>query len=363
MKDLKNVRTEINKVDEELAKLFEKRMDLCKEVAAYKHEHGLPVKDHAREKEILENCKSRLTESEYGSYYVQFVKNVIDLSCQYQNQILNGMKVTFSGVEGAFAHIAAKKLFPSAEITAFSNFSDAYSAVENGEYDCAVLPIENSYAGEVGTVMDLVFSGSLYINQVIEMPIEHNLIAVEGAKLSEIKTVISHPQALDQCGDYIKKHGFETKAFSNTAAAAKYVKELGDPTVAAIASDDTAGIFDLSIVDTVINDSKNNTTRFGVFSRTQNLVNKTNNRDEENFILMFTVKNEAGALAQTLNIIGAHGFNMRNLRSRPMKELQWSYFFYIEAEGNINTENGSDMLRELSAVCAKLKLVGSYSSM
>ena len=363
MKNLHEIRTEINKIDAELAKLFEKRMELCKDVAEYKREHGLPIKDVAREKEILENCKSRLTDGEYGSYYVQFVKNIIDLSCQYQNKIMNGMKVTFSGVEGAFAHIAAKRLFPGSEITAFSNFSDAYSAVENGEYDCAVLPLENSYAGEVGTVMDLVFSGSLYINQVVEMPIIHNLLAVEGAKLSDIKTVISHPQALEQCSDYVKRHGFETKAFSNTAAAAKYVKELGDPTVAAIASDDTSSAFGLEIIDESINDSKNNTTRFGVFSRTQNLVNKTNNRDEENFILMFTVKNEAGALAQTLNIIGAHDFNMRNLRSRPMKELQWSYFFYIEAEGNINTENGRDMLRELSAVCAKLKLVGSYSSM
>lgn len=121
-------------------------------------------------------------------------------------------------------------------------------------------------------------------------------------------------------------------------------------------------MFGLKLIDKVINDSKTNTTRFAALSRAQNRPAGMSSRAEENFILVFTVKNEAGALAQTLNIIGAHGFNMRNLRSRPMKGLQWNYFFYIEAEGNVNNENGRDMLRELSAVCAKLKLVGTYYS-
>ena len=121
-------------------------------------------------------------------------------------------------------------------------------------------------------------------------------------------------------------------------------------------------MFGLKIVDKVINDSRTNTTRFAALSRAQNRPASMSSCAEENFILVFTVKNEAGALAQTLNIIGAHGFNMRNLRSRPMKDLQWNYFFYIVAEGNINNENGRDMLRELSAICAKLKLVGTYYS-
>ena len=208
--------------------------------------------------------------------------------------------------------------------------------------------------------MDLIFSGSLYVNQVVDLPVLHNLLAVENAELDGIRTVVSHPKALQQCADYIRRHGLETRAYSNTALAAKFVKESGDPTLAAIASDETALIFGLKLLDTGINDSKINSTRFAAFSRSQNRPVTSKKREDENFILAFTVQNEAGALAQTLNIIGAHGFNMRNLRSRPMKDLQWSYFFYIEAEGNINTENGQDMLRELSAVCAKLRLVGTY---
>ena len=114
------------------------------------------------------------------------------------------------------------------------------------------------------------------------------------------------------------------------------------------------------MLDRTINDVKNNTTRFAAFSRAQNRPTTPKKREDESFILVFTVRNEAGSLAQTLNIIGAHGFNMRSLRSRPMKELQWNYFFYIEAEGSIYNENGQDMLRELSAICAKLRLVGTY---
>lgn len=359
MDELKIARNEIAKIDAEMAKLFEKRMEQCKAVAEYKKEHGLSIKDAARENELIETSRKNVSDSEVEEFYVQFLKDTMEISSQYQSRLLNGMKVAYCGVEGAFAHIAAKKMFPYANLKSFSSFSDAYEAVENGEFDCAVLPLENSYAGEVGTVMDLVFSGSLYVNQVLDLPIVHNLIATENSSLDQIKTVVSHPQALSQCADYIASHNLETKTYSNTAAAAEFVKESNDPTMAAIASADTAEIFNLKVLDSGINDSKNNTTRFASFSRAKNKPLATDKND--NFILVFTVKNEAGALAQMLNILGAHGFNMKALRSRPMKELQWNYFFYIEAEGNINCENGEDMLREMSAICAKLKLVGTYS--
>ena len=148
--------------------------------------------------------------------------------------------------------------------------------------------------------------------------------------------------------------------YPNTALAARYVKELGDPTVAAVASDETAAIFGLKILASKIHTSKTNTTRFGAFSRARNTACRKIGKSEESFILVFTVRNEAGALAKTLDIIGAHRFNMRNLRSRPMKELMWNYYFYVEAEGNIDTENGRDMLRELGATCDKLKLAGTF---
>lgn len=360
MNELESARKEINRIDVEMARLFEERMKTCEQIAAYKKSNGLSVRDPARETELINRNRAYITDPDIETYYVGFMRNTIDLSCAYQSRLMCGMKVTYCGTEGAYAYIAAKKMFPECALIKHSDFTDAYRAVENGECDCTVLPLENSYAGEVGAVMDLIFSGELYINQVIDVPIIHNLVACENATAETIKTVISHPQALSQCSEYIHRHGFETKAYSNTALAAKYVMESGDPTIAAIASEEAIAAFGLKVIESDINDSRNNTTRFASFSRSQNRPSSSGKRENENFIMVFTVQNEAGSLAKALNIIGIHGFNMRSLRSRPMKELQWNYYFYIEAEGNINTENGREMLQELSAICAKLKLIGSY---
>ena len=360
MNDLEKARQDINEIDKEMAALFERRMLAAEKIAAHKRANGLSVKDEAREKALIEKNCTYISSSAIEPYYARFLRGVIDLSCDYQEKLLTGMRVSYSGTQGAYAHIAARKLFPGAELSSFSDFAEAYAAVEKGTYDCAVLPLENSYAGEVGTVMDLIFQGDLHINQVIDLPITHSLIACEGATKETIKTVWSHPQALEQCADYIRANGLHAEAFSNTALAAEYVKNANDPTIAAIASEETAEIFSLQVLDRAINDSKANVTRFAAFSKERNVPTVTDKKDSENFILVFTVQNKAGSLASALNILGAHGFNMRNLRSRPMKDLEWSYYFYIEAEGNIHAEDGQDMLRELSAICAKLKLVGSY---
>lgn len=360
MNELEMSRKEITRIDEEMAKLFEARMNAAEKIAEYKKEYGLSIRDHAREVELINRNRKYIERADVENAYVRFLKNTIDLSCDFQFRVMHGMRVTYCGVEGAFSYIAAKRMFPEAELTAFSSFNEAYKAVDRGEYDCAVLPLENSYVGEVGTVMDLTFSGDLFVNQVIDLPVVQNLIGVNESTIESVKTVVSHPQALQQCEKYIERHGYESQSYSNTALAAMHVKSLNDPTVAAIAADEASDVFGLRILDSEINDSKNNITRFAAFSRAQNRTLSTAKREDENFILVFTVQNEAGALAQTLNIIGSHGFNMRNLRSRPMKDLQWNYFFYIEAEGNINNQNGSDMMRELSAICAKLKLVGTY---
>lgn len=360
MSKLEDARKEINRIDAEMAALFEERMKASETIAAHKKENGLSIRDYAREKDLISKNIGYIKNPDIEPYYVKFIKSTIDISCEYQSKLMSGLKVAYCGTIGAFAYIAAKKMFPEAELIAFTDFADAYEAVENGKYDCAVLPLENSYAGEVGAVMDLMFSGELYVNQVLDVPIVHDLVACKGTEIGRIKKVISHPQALSQCSEYIREHSFASEAYSNTALAAKYVKELNDPTVAAIASSEAVDEFGLEILDQGINDSKNNTTRFASFSRVKNLPAHTEKHKDENFLLVFTVKNEAGSLAGALNIIGAHGFNMRSLRSRPMKELEWNYYFYVEAEGNINTENGNEMLRELSAVCAKVKTVGSY---
>lgn len=359
MSELDDYRVEINKIDKEMAKLFEERMNVSKKVAEFKLKHALPILDENREKQVIEINSKLVDDETIREYYINFLKNNMDLSKQYQSRVLKGIKVAYSGVEGAFAHIASTKMFKDATYFSFGDFKKAYDSVEKGECDVCVLPLENSFAGEVGVVTDLLFSGSLFVNQVFELEVVHNLLVKKGTKKEDIKTVISHPQALAQCGNYLSEKNFKTMEAQNTAIAAKLVATGDDNSIAAIASSDTADLYDLEILDRNINSSHNNTTRFGAFSRCQN---RTVLKSEmgEHFILMFTVKNEAGALAETLNIIGKYGFNMRCLRSRPMKELLWNYYFYAELEGNVNSDKGEQLLKELETYCDKLKVAGSF---
>ena len=360
MNKLEDARAEITRIDEEMARLFECRMHAVEQVAEYKRDRGLPVRDPAREEALVSRCRKLIQDPDIEGWYVEFMQRLMEVSCRYQETLIQGRRISFCGVEGAYAHIAARKLFPEALCRGYGTFEEAYRAVESGECESAVLPLENSYAGEVGTVMDLLFTGSLYINQVLDLPVRHGLLGVPGASLGGIRSVWSHGQALRQCAAYIQSHGWETVECANTAEAARKVMELNDPSVAAIASEEAADLYGLSLLEGGINDSANNTTRFAVLSRSQNRPARSGLRDSAGFILLFTVQNKAGALAQTLNIIGAHGYNMKNLRSRPMKDLQWNYYFYIEAEGSIANENGDMMMQELGALCARLKLVGIY---
>ena len=358
---LDKARKIINEVDAEMRELFVRRMHAAEMVAEYKRERGLAILDAKREAEIISRNAEKIEDEEIRSYYVNFLQNNMAVSRAYQSKLMEGMKVAYSGTEGAFAHIATEKLYHTANKIAYDSFADAYRAVECGECDVAVLPVENSFNGEVGQVTDLMFSGSLYVNGMLDLAVTQDLLGVKGADISDIKEVVSHPQALAQCAKYIKSHGFAEREYSNTALAAKHVAELGDKGVGAIASGEAADIFGLDILDHDINESKKNTTRFAVFSRVSG---RRGDKDlRVHSILLFTVRNEAGALARAIDVIGNHGFNMRTLRSRPMKELLWQYYFYVEAEGNIQSERGHAMLEELSEFCDRLKFAGTYLEM
>lgn len=268
------------------------------------------------------------------------------------------MEVAYSGVKGAFAYVAATKIFPNVEPKAFYGFREAYESVEKGESDFAVLPIENSFAGEVGQVMDLLFNGSLFVNGVFTLHISQNLLGVKGATIADVKKVISHPQGLEQCMEYIEAHGFETEHDINTAIAAKRVAKAGDKSIAAIASKETAALYGLDILQADINESDDNTTRFVVVSKNEN--SDVNLAGNNIVMLMFSVKNETGSLAKVINVIGASGYNMRTLRSRPMKKLPWQYYFYAELEGDVSSEIGKHMIGLLENNCEVVKLIGYY---
>ena len=356
MTKLEKARQTINKVDKKMAELFEERMEAVRLVAEYKKEQGLQVEDSSREAEIIAKNSEFIRNNELKSYYINFLQSNMDISKNFQHKLLEGMRVAFSGTHGAFANIAAKKVFPDAKAVSFPDFKAAYNSVVEGECDCVILPIENSYNGDVGQVMDLAFFGPLYINGIYDIGIVQNLLAVKGTTMDEVKTVISHPQALGQCAEYIKKHNFETIEAVNTALAAKQVAEMGRHDIAAIASDEAAEEFGLKKLEAHINESNSNTTRFAVFSRAA----KEPNQNDNHFILLFTVTNEAGSLGKAISIIGENGFNLKALKSRPTKELIWSYYFYAEGEGNINSENGKKMLEELKSKCSEIKVIGCF---
>ncbi|MDD6360583.1 MAG: chorismate mutase [Christensenellaceae bacterium] len=359
MNDLEKAREIINEVDAEMAKLFEKRMAASKMIAGYKMQNGLSIFDPAREKEVIRKASAVIEDDEIRAYYVNFLRNTMDVSKNYQRKIIEGMKVAYCGTEGAYAHIATCKLFPTAKKIAYKDFPSAYAAVESGECDVAVLPTENSYNGEVGQVTDLLFSGELYINNMFDLAVSHDLLGTPDSKIEDITDVVSHSQALGQCADYIRKNDFTPHEYTNTALAAKHVAEKGDKTLAAIASAEAAEIFGLKVLARNINASRSNTTRFAVLSRSQ--CKMTKGKMDAHSVLLFTVKNEAGALAKALEIIGEYGFNMKTLRSRPMKELLWQYYFYIEIEGNIHSEMGKEMLSRLDAYCDRIKLTGTFN--
>ena len=351
----------IDEVDREMARLFCRRMEAVKLVAEHKRENALPIFDPAREEQVIKKNSElvRDAEPEVRECYVKFLRETMAVSRHYQERLIGGMRVAYSGSEGAFAHIAANRIFPSAQKLGYASFPDAYEAVARGECDAVVLPIENSSAGEVGAVADLLYSGPLYINGTYDLAIVQDLLVLPGADIGKIKQVVSHPQALSQCAPYIRAHGYSELEYANTALAAEYVARLGDPTVAAIASEEAGAKVGLTVGARAINETTNNTTRFAILSAARNRYPNARGMDMR-FILMFTVKNEAGSLARAIDIIGKHGFNMQSLRSRPNKKLLWEYYFYVEAEGNIDSPQGEDMLDELLLCCDRLKLVGSY---
>ena len=360
MNKLDQARSDINRIDAEMARLFEQRMQAAAEIAAYKQARGLPVKDAAREAALIERNCGYIEDDTIREYYVQFLRSTIDVSCDYQRRLMGKMRVAYSGTEGAFAHISAGRIFPNAERISHRDFRSAYEAVRCGTCDCAVLPIENSYSGEVGEVMDLLFFGPLHVNGVYELAIRQNLIAVPGTRMEDIRQVISHPQALGQCSGYLHDHGWQAVEYANTALAAEHVAHLGDKSVAAIASEETAALYGLEILQPNINASRQNTTRFAVVSRTENRTLGKNMGDH--FMLVFTSRNEAGSLATALDILGnKYGYNMRTLRSRPVKELLWEYYFYLEAEGNIFSDKGQQMLRDLEPFCDRIKVIGTFA--
>lgn len=355
MDQLQQARAQIDEIDAKMAALFEQRMQAVGQVAQYKARTGKQVFDPAREALVLEKNTARVQNPELQPYYREFLKKALAVSRAYQHVLIGQNVAAYQGVEGAWSHIALRQLFPFAKAQAYSTWNEVVEAVERGDAYCGVLPFENSNAGDVSAVLDLLYAHpGLKVARMCDLPIRQDLLALPGAQLSEIKTVISHQQALAQSGPFLKLHHFATKAWGNTADAARYVAEQGDQTLAAIASAETAKLYGLQILAEGVNEDGDNTTRFIVISREKPTAG---NR----FSLLFTVDNKPGKLAEVIQVIGASGFNMESIKSRPMPHVPFEYYFYVELVGDPTADETGALLQQLDRTCRTVRLLGVYT--
>lgn len=355
MNQLEEARKEIDRIDGELAALFEERMQASRKVAAYKREHDMAVFDPGREKEVLKTCRDRIENPDLKDDFASWIATLMDISKKYQREQLNENKVAYCGVEGAFAHSVTCKLFPYGEQVSCSNFEDVFCKVAEGEVRYGVVPFENSNSGLVGEVLDALREYPVSIVEGADARIEQCLLGVQGSSLSDVKMIYSKDQAIWQSRKFIDALGAQTVCYPNTAMAAQFVAMENDPSKAAIGARENASLYHLDILAENIESNSSNTTRFLVISA------KPNEREEDYTALLLTVSDRSGSLAKAINVISAFGLNMDSLQSRPVRSRPFEYFFFIQLNGQTSRENIEGCLHALQAVCASVRSLGSYS--
>lgn len=354
MTELEQARQTINEVDKQMAELFCKRMQAAEAVAHYKAEHHLPIFDAAREEVVVRKNCAAIGDLRYLPYYEKFIRYNMELSKSYQSALIDSTVVGYFGAEGSHTYTAAKNLFPYEKAVSYDTFEAIFDAVEQGRLAYGVIPFENSNTGDVGNILDLLNTHNVYIHGMYDLKIRQNLLGLPGTSAAEIKTVFSHPQGLMQCRDYLVQAGIRQESYTSTALAAKHVKELSDPSCGAIASAATAELYGLSVLAPDINSSSDNTTRFIIIAQSM-----AENGDR--FSLLFTVPHKVGQLACVMQLIGEHGFNLECIKSRPLKDAPWQYYFYIEVVGDLSGAAASSLLTDLHNVCMQIKVLGTYT--
>lgn len=371
MRELKDIRTDINTVDEQIRDLFLRRMELALEVAETKAQTNDKILKPEREAEIIE-ARSEGMPEELRLKYIALLQSMMRASREYQySQILRlrpdkfplppaeGMlcpnTVYYQGVPGAYQELAARALFPACEPQHVATWEQVFQAVHTGKADAGVVPVENTTAGTVSEVYDLLLKYDLSINRSYIKKIRHCLAAVPGATLSDIKRVCSHPHALPQCSGFIAEHGYEAFEMANTAIAAQSVQKRGDIALAAICSREAAVRYGLEILSENINDLQHNETRFIAVSRTLTV------QPGDNVIeIVFNLENVAGSLSSVLSVFADYGIDMTEIHSRPMKDSPWCYVFYVDFTGNMRDHNIQALLYQLHEELPYIKVIGSY---
>ena len=374
--DLGALRQEIDEIDRQIVALYEKRMEVSRQVAAYKISTGKKVFDKAREEEKLRTVKG-LTHSSFNSHGIEeLFEQIMSMSRKLQYQMLTEhgslgrlpfigverletetARVVFQGAEGAYSQAAMTQYFgEQIQSLHVDTFREAMCSIEEGRADFAVLPIENSTAGIVSEIYDLLVEFENYIvgEQIIR--IEHCLLGVPGAKQEQIRTVYSHPQSLMQSARYLNAHeNWRQISMQNNAFAARRVIEDGDMSQAAIASEQAAKIYGLDILERGVNQADNNSTRFIIVTNQKIFL-----KNASKVSLCLEVSHESGSLYRILSHFIYNNLNMCKIESRPIEERNWEYRFFIDFEGNLADGAVKNALRGLREEARSMKILGNY---
>ena len=376
--DLKDYRNQIDEIDDELVRLFAKRMEVSAQIADYKKANGLPIYVPAREREILQEVAEKAG-PDMANYTRVLYSMLFELSRSYQKKRNNQVTALYQnithsientdrlfpqapmvacqGVEGAYSQIACEKMFKSPFIMYFKNFEGVFNAIEQGLCQYGILPLENSTAGSVKKVYDLMISHNFSIVRTFRMKIDHNLVANPGAKLADIKEVYSHEQAINQCSGFLSSlPGVKIIPVENTAVAAKMVSESGRSDVAAISSRYCEELYDLVNLADNIQDKGNNRTRFICISKNLEIYPGSDKTS-----IMMVLSHKPGALYKVLARMYVLGINVIKLESRPIADRDFEFMFYFDLETSIYSEEFVQLMCELDDICEEFKYLGSYT--
>ena len=372
MELLEDYRVEIDKIDREITQLLEKRMNVAKAISKYKMENNMQIFHPDREKMVIEKNKGYLENKEYEELVESFYDNLMYLrrlvqqkeiypenkiyTKPYKNDREN-LVVGYQGVAGSFGNEAMLKYFKNIkEAKSYEKFEEVFKAVESGEIEYGILPVENSSTGGIGTVEDLLKEYNLYIVGEECIKISQNLVGIKGATVDDIKEVYSHPQGFEQSTKFFDKHkNYNLIPYSNTAISAKLVSDLKDKSKAAIASERAAKLYDLKIIKKDVNDLKNNYTRFIVIGRDLEC-------DEtcDKVSILFSVEDTSGGLYNLIRDIKEFGLNMSKIESRPNRNNPWNYIFFVDFDGNLFDENIKQAVNVIARNSKYFKLLGCY---
>ncbi len=376
---LEEKRAQIDKIDDEIVALYKQRMAVSKEIAEEKNKLGKSVTNSKREKEIL-NRVTECVDDDIKAYTKQVFETMFDTSKAYQLRYIDGSSpaqdkikkvleggekefpvkasVACQGIDGAYSNIATEKIFCLSNIMYFKNFEGVFNAVEKGLCKYGVLPIENSIAGSVNTVYDLMREHNFHVVRSIKLRIQHSLLAKRGTGIDKITEIISHEQAINQCKNFLKSLGDKVKitTCANTAIAAKMVAESERLDVACISSKECMGIYGLECLKNNIQNADNNYTRFICISKDLEIY-----KDADRISIMMTVPHESGRLNKILNKFSTLNLNLTKLESRPLENTSFEFMFYFDFEANIREKQVLNLIGELDNEAQDFIFLGSYS--